>query len=1472
MLSMALRHMDDIGTGTHLCSAAMLLFLFAALGLQATAATYSFQTLENRSDLNSDVCNAAEVPAKLAVGDKIDLSLPEGAAFSLSIVAAPPAGIAGQSYIARDANSQASAIVKPTKDGLRVTIDDFEHQKVYSVRVRNGIVEATVRDTSGGDGGDVCGTCAAVGGGIVDAALPSAGDQTSAATSSGRAVSTKPPMSGARLLALSEDAFPLAEHNPVVDILVAFDRGAKAWVENGNRIAGDSIEEFADYAVNKMNMVLEKSQLDDKFSYRLVGVVEVDDQWSTIKESGLLEKLRSRVGALSKIEQLREKYGADTITLLIDRNRSLSGTSGQGFEYASSYTAETFDSNNYACNVCDVKTVHERYTMSHETGHNMGCGHSNRYASHPGRYSYSYGYNFTDANNTNRYTIMAYDQTSPASGTYLPIPYFSTPDISPAEYGCALGEEGVNDNRQTLIDTHADIAGLREHVVPYDWDVRFLDDSGNDIPDGSFFTGTLYVTMTNANPDATIYYTTDGSTPNANSASFAYGTRLPILDTTTFTACAVTNGVAISFRKITVNEGVVWSGEAGLNGNGRWVADLSVLAWNDSTRPFTYASYPSVCFADLAGTSSATVTVEGAVAPYSAAFTATDTSYVFARGGSDSLVSLWNSRFAPSGDLAFDVPVSLAATSFETPSRFTVAFNAPFGQTVDAAGGYCTNRIVVGNGGALVVAPGADKTQTFDSFNNTGNYYGTATLQIGEGTVVFNGPINGGKGLFGSTKLHVGSGGSLVFKASGATGSGVDNSSLTVEGGGTVSFDNDMEHLRRSLVLAGGTLRSKTRLDFMYGAPISVTADSAIEATGGSSKIYIRFADAKIDVAAGSTLSLGVPITSGGPNSSGFGLIKTGAGELAVNAALSHNGATIVSNGTLSVGYSSLTPSGTVWTVASGATLKVKQGCSVALPSLSLEAGAALCLPYTNSAPLSVVGAVDLSGVRLSLHGDGSLAGGASYPLVAAQGGFTGVDGAVLDDMPELGGGRIWAVAAKDGVLRATVVDTVLNVAAGETIAMSDIGPGITTVVGKGTVLCDALPSAALGWTASAWQGTVWLTNVSTATLPLDYYGNSGSTVRLTGVSGYPGKSGNTNIYFRTTVELVDGADGAPAWKVNNGYSTDCTFIDRLTGDGTLKSTLSPSVTYVRQGFVVADASGFTGSLELVGTQFTFGTTVRKNDTSQGGTIYVDAGYSVTNAEGATWSAANLVVNGELVKRGTLSAPNSVAFGPGASFVVDSLPDGGAALTSNVITTNGVLFVSVLGDDRDYRAAIVDNGDSTSSLVFERAPLPAQVQASITMQYYEGGVPKEKSVDVVLPTQWLTNYYPSADYAKAVASKYDDFAANGARVWQCYMLGLDPTDAESRVSLSMAVDGGKIKFAVEGLGETHAIGGVDVYWAMKTSTNLVTDAGFTKTRAATTGLSPTFPDHDMPDTPTSSSAAEPVDTLFYRLNATFYTP
>ena len=95
-------------TKAHLCLAVMFLCLFAA---RAEAREFAFDFSAPRIGNDS-----VSVPA-FVLGDTINLSLSKGRpSFSLLIVAAPPAGIAGPSYIAKDLQRQASAVVKPTKD------------------------------------------------------------------------------------------------------------------------------------------------------------------------------------------------------------------------------------------------------------------------------------------------------------------------------------------------------------------------------------------------------------------------------------------------------------------------------------------------------------------------------------------------------------------------------------------------------------------------------------------------------------------------------------------------------------------------------------------------------------------------------------------------------------------------------------------------------------------------------------------------------------------------------------------------------------------------------------------------------------------------------------------------------------------------------------------------------------------------------------------------------------------------------------------------------------------------------------------------------------------------------------------------------------------------------------------------------------------------------------------------------------
>ena len=950
-------------------------------------------------------------PASIAVGDTIDLALFDDIRFALKIVSAPPAGIAGQSFIARDENGSASAIVKVAENRARISVDDFMNRRQYTVRCKDGQATIFERDNSQEEPGE-CGTC----GGEIEMPQP-VEDMTATTT-------VAPSTKSRKLLGASGNEFPLAEQKSVVDILVAFDKGA---VARSSALGYDTIEDFADYAVNKMNEVLVNSQLADQFSYRLAGVTEIDDTWTKV-DGTLLNNVRLREGKLAKLGQLREKFGADTITLLIDKTQGNTTGIGYGYYPISSFSNPgAFDRGNYACNICDINTVYSRYTMSHETGHNMGCDHSNRQGkdSGPGRYSDSCGYHFTDANNVRRSTVMAYTYTSDDDYYYDPIPYFSTPDMEPEEYGCALGEEGVNNNRGTLLQTHADIAGLREHVLPYDWDVRVWEGE-NEIIEGRFCKYTSYgnhtLTLTCANSEATIYYTLDGSDPTSTSSSIkaGYTINVNLEDEKTLKICAVVNDVAQSIRTLTLREGIEWTGESGQNGDGRWSTDQNILAWDSGERPFE--KWATVIFPENADNASPAITVMGEIAPWATAFTAINTAYTFNKNDENSLLKLRDANFAPSGDVTFNLPVQLDATTFTNLTGNVLAFNAPFGQTVDATSGYCTNMIGIGPSGTLTVAPGSGKTQTINKLNNVGWYSNTSTFRVGEGKVVFNGTINGGAGVIGRTKLEVGDGGELVFNMGGGTGHEMNQTSLTVEKGGVVRY-NDMEHLCRALYLNGGTIYAK-RLDLMSNPGVYVNDDSSIENNVGG-YILIRNSDSEINVSDGKTLTLNVGTqTDNRSDTSGWGIIKRGSGTIVANGELKHSGVTDIEGGSLEVGYSAgSTIYGLGWIVADGSTLKVKSGCTLKTPTLTLDSGATICVPAASSAPIVATNNVSVARVRFLLTGAENLTTGATYPLLKGNDGISGSKDAKTGRLPKLASGLKWELEVADNTLYAKVVE-----------------------------------------------------------------------------------------------------------------------------------------------------------------------------------------------------------------------------------------------------------------------------------------------------------------------------------------------------------------------------------------------------------------------------------------------------------------
>ena len=414
-------------TKSHLYLAVMSLCLFAA---RVEAKEFTFDFSVQRIDGASATVHA------FALGDTISLSLHEGQpSFSLQIVAAPPAGIAGQSYIAKDARSQASAVVKPTKDGFRITVDDFESHRIFSIRVKDGVADVRVCEMSM-DGGCDCGTCS---GDVVAPPVPQEAD------------------SGPQKMRLS--AVTGSGEPPVVDVLVAFDNGAKAWVEN--EWDGDTIEECAEAAVQRMNMVLENSGLGETYSYRLAGVTVVDDTASAVDYA--LGHERYGLDAWARVRAAREICGADVVTALVDLGPTFTGTRGLSYGLSRNYNGKIASFASEAFSACHIRSTFTEYTMVHEVGHNLGAGHSDMNNNYEGRASqycdYAAGLHFTNSTGGLFRTVMGYVDGSDGR-RYAPTPYFSSPTLKPVEHDVYLGTP-TNDNVRVLGETCSAVSQFR---------------------------------------------------------------------------------------------------------------------------------------------------------------------------------------------------------------------------------------------------------------------------------------------------------------------------------------------------------------------------------------------------------------------------------------------------------------------------------------------------------------------------------------------------------------------------------------------------------------------------------------------------------------------------------------------------------------------------------------------------------------------------------------------------------------------------------------------------------------------------------------------------------------------------------------------------------------------------------------------------------------------------------------------------
>ena len=266
----------------------------------------------------------------------------------------------------------------------------------------------------------------------------------------------------------AENSGAAADSGDVIDLLVAYTPAA--------RTAAGNIDTFIQFAIDNTHRIYGNSNID--FRLRLVHKHLVNYAQDPDMRVDL-RSLRDLDGNMDEVHDLRDRYGADLVALLVGRRTNWCGyayipnfgrypnrdLSGLGF----SVTAHN----------CETNTYH---TFAHELGHNQGAHHDPENSSActtrpcsdpqfppPPTFPYRYG-RCNTAEGWN--TIMSYGSNT-GGDCRREIEYFSSPTL---DYrGTPTGDAARRDNRRVLLETARFVANYRQsgntgggtHLLPY---------------------------------------------------------------------------------------------------------------------------------------------------------------------------------------------------------------------------------------------------------------------------------------------------------------------------------------------------------------------------------------------------------------------------------------------------------------------------------------------------------------------------------------------------------------------------------------------------------------------------------------------------------------------------------------------------------------------------------------------------------------------------------------------------------------------------------------------------------------------------------------------------------------------------------------------------------------------------------------------------------------------------------------------
>jgi peptidyl-Asp metalloendopeptidase len=229
----------------------------------------------------------------------------------------------------------------------------------------------------------------------------------------------------------------------VVDMMVIYTPRVSKQAGSSSAAAQSALR-----AVDQTNLAFRNSGI--RVYLRAVYVGQIDYRESGRLHIDLRRLAATRDGYMDQVHALRNRYGADLVTLLVGRG-DLAGLA---------YQLEDLRDRTNASFAFSVVLAEEaqapHYTLAHELGHKFGAQHDKANTDARGLFAYSHGWRFQAAGRVYR-DIMAYEPGRR-------IPYFSNPRI--LYRGVPTGDARTGDSARTINKSAPFVAAYRpERVV-----------------------------------------------------------------------------------------------------------------------------------------------------------------------------------------------------------------------------------------------------------------------------------------------------------------------------------------------------------------------------------------------------------------------------------------------------------------------------------------------------------------------------------------------------------------------------------------------------------------------------------------------------------------------------------------------------------------------------------------------------------------------------------------------------------------------------------------------------------------------------------------------------------------------------------------------------------------------------------------------------------------------------------------------